>query len=48
MSAKHLDRYVNEFANSQNTLKLSTLQLMSNTVERMVGRHISYKELIGA
>jgi transposase-like protein len=48
MSVKHLDRYVNEFANRQNTLKLSTLQFMGNTAERMVGRHISYKELVHA
>lgn len=48
MSVKHLDRYVNEFANRQNTLKFSTLQFMGDTAERMVGRHISYKELINA
>lgn len=48
MSVKHLNRYVGEFANRQNTSKLSTLQFMGATAERMVGRHISYKELINA
>ncbi|WP_443748374.1 IS1595 family transposase [Asticcacaulis solisilvae] len=48
MSVKHLNRYVGEFANRQNTLKFSTLQFMGATAERMIGRHISYKELINA
>ena len=48
MSAKHLHRYVSEFANRQNTVNLSTLDFIENTMENMVGRHISYKELINA
>lgn len=48
MSVKHLDRYVGEFSNRQNTLKLSTLDFMGDTAARMVGRHISYKALINA
>ena len=46
MSAKHLHRYVSEFANRQNTTNLSTLGFIENTLENMAGRHISYKELI--
>lgn len=48
MSAKHLHRYVGEFANRQNTLKFSTLEFMEATAERMIGCHISYKELVHA
>ena len=48
MSEKHLDRYVGEFANRHNTSKLPTIEFMSDTAKRAVGRHISYKELIGA
>lgn len=48
MSVKHLDRYVSEFANRQNTLKLSTMEFLGDTAVRMIGLHISYKELINA
>ena len=46
MSAKHLHRYVGEFANRQNTLKLGTIDFMAHTAARMVGCRISYKELV--
>lgn len=48
MSAKHLDRYIGEFSNRQNTLNLTTLEFLGDTAKRMVGRHISYKALIHA
>ena len=48
MSAKHLYRYVGEFANRQNTRLLSTMDFIGATVEAMPGRHITYKELINA
>ena len=48
MSVKHLHRYVGEFSNRQNTLKIGTLRFIESTIESMVGRHISYKELINA
>lgn len=48
MSAKHLDRYVGEFANRHNTANLSTLEFMGETASGMVGRHVSYKELTNA
>ncbi len=46
MSVKHLDRYVGEFANRHNTARISTLEFMGETAKGMVGRHVSYKELI--
>jgi transposase-like protein len=46
MSAKHLHRYVCEFANRQSTVNLSTMGFIESTIENMAGRHISYKELI--
>ncbi len=46
MSVKHLDRYVAEFANRQNTIDLGTMEFIGLTVKNMHGRHISYKELI--
>ncbi len=48
MSVKHLHRYVSEFSNRQTTRNFGTLSFMGDTAVRMVGRHISYKELIGA
>lgn len=48
MSVKHLDRYIGEFSNRQNTLNMTTLEFMAETARRMVGRHISYKVLINA
>lgn len=46
MSAKHLHRYVGEFANRQNTMGLGTIDFMAHTAARMVGCRISYKDLV--
>jgi transposase-like protein len=46
MSAKHLHRYVGEFANRQNTLGLGTVDFMAHTVARMIGCRVSYKDLV--
>jgi transposase-like protein len=48
MSVKHLSRYVGEFSNRQNTIKMSTLDFMGDTAERMIGRHMSYRALTNA
>ena len=46
MSAKHLHRYVSEFANRQSMVNFSTMDFIEATIENMADRHISYKELI--
>lgn len=48
MSAKHLHRYVNEFANRQNTAKYGTMQFIDATLVGMQNRRLTYKELIRA
>ena len=46
MSAKHLQRYVNEFAGRQNVREMDTLAQMQHVVAGMVGRRIMYRDLI--
>jgi transposase-like protein len=46
MSKKHLQRYVNEFASRNSTSSLGTIDCMNQTVSGMLGRRLSYKELI--
>lgn len=46
MSRKHLQRYVDEFSNRNNTSRLGTMDCISQTVTGMLGRRLSYKELI--
>ena len=48
MSVKHLHRYVSEFSNRQSTRNFSTMDFIGATAKLMVGRHLSYKELINA
>ena len=48
MSPKHLHRYVSEFANRQNTVEFSTMQFIEATAVKMIGRHLTYKELTHA
>lgn len=48
MSAKHLHRYVNEFAFRQNTAQDGTMAFIEQTASRMIGKRLTYKGLIHA
>ena len=47
ISPKHLHRYVNEFATRHNMRPKDTEAMMAETVARMVGKRLMYRELIG-
>ena len=46
MSPKHLQRYVSEFAGKHNHRESGTLVQMRDTVARLVGRRLLYRDLI--
>ena len=46
ISPKHLDRYVHEFAGKHNIRDSGTLAQMRDTVARLVGRNLLYRDLI--
>ena len=46
ISPKHLDRYVREFAGKHNHRNSGTLVQMRDTVARLVGRNLLYRDLI--
>jgi len=48
MSAKHLHRYVNEFAFRHNTAQSGTMRFIDLTITRMIGKRLTYKGLIHA
>jgi transposase-like protein len=48
MSAKHLHRYVNEFAIRHNTHKLGAMDFVDLTIQNSVGKRLQYKALINA
>ena len=46
ISPKHLHRYVNEFATRHNMRPKDTEAMMSETVARMVGKRLMYRDLV--
>ena len=46
-SAKHMQRYVNEFAARQGLRERDTADMMGAVVARMIGRRLTYRRLIG-
>ena len=46
ISPKHLHRYVNEFATRHNMRPKDTEAMMAETVARMVGKRLMYRELV--
>ena len=46
ISAKHLQRYVNEFAGRHGVRERGTLDQMQSVVAGMVGKRLSYRELV--
>lgn len=48
MSAKHLHRYVNEFSFRHDTAQSGTMVFIEMTIERMLNRRLTYKELTHA
>ncbi len=48
MSPKHLHRYVNEFAFRQNTAQDGTMRFIEKTIDRMVGKRLTYEVLTHA
>ena len=46
LSPKHLQRYVSEFAGKHNICDSGTLAQMRDTVARLVGRNLLYRDLI--
>ena len=47
LSAKHLDRYVQEFAGRHNIREMDTIRQMEHVVAAMVGHRLRYRELVG-
>lgn len=48
MSPKHLHRYVKEFSFRQNTKDAGTMGFIEMTIDRMIGKRLTYKGLINA
>ena len=46
ISAKHLDRYVQQFAGKHNAREADTIRQMQNVVAGMVGKRLMYRDLI--
>lgn len=48
MSPKHLHRYVNEFSFRYNTAQAGTMAFIDATIDRMLGKRLTYKDLVHA
>ena len=46
LSAKHLQRYVNEFAGRHNIREMDTIRQMEHIVAAMVGKRLMYRDLV--
>ena len=46
ISPKHLQRYVSEFAGKHNVRDSDTIVQMRDTVARLVGRNLLYRDLV--
>ena len=46
LSAKHVQRYVNEFAGRQNIREMDTIDQMVHIVAHLIGKRLMYRELI--
>lgn len=46
LSPKHLERYVDEFAGKHNIRNMGTLAQMRDTVARLIGRRLLYRDLV--
>ena len=46
MSVKHLQKYINEFANRTNIRPMDTIDQINLTLERLVGKRLAYRDLI--
>ena len=46
MSAKHLQRYVNEFSGRHGVRERNTIDLMQSVVAGMEGKRLMYRDLV--
>ena len=47
-SAKHMNRYISEFARRHNIRDMDTIDMMAHIAQEFRGKRLTYEELIGA